>query len=96
MNPQSAGMIKSARAYILMLRKFSNTTQEQEIMARILGEEIDFAKSNLYKLPDMTDIEPVSLETAIEVLTDWLTQLADKDPGLYSSLNGRIKPSVYA
>lgn len=96
MNPQSAGMIKSARAYILMLRKFSANNREQEIMARILGEQIEYAKANIDNLPDMSDIEPVSLESAIEILTDWLTQLADKDPGLYGSLNGRIKPGAYA
>ncbi len=87
MDPQSAGMMKSAGAYIFLLRKFSHGSEEQDIMSKIIGAEVDYAKANRDRLPQTTAVKNVSLEDAIEILGDWLLQVADKDPGLYYNLS---------
>jgi predicted unusual protein kinase regulating ubiquinone biosynthesis (AarF/ABC1/UbiB family) len=86
MDPETAGMMKSAGAYMFMLRKFSHNNEEEQIMSRVIGREVEYAKANLGRLQSKSAPE-VSFEEAIEILGDWLTQVADRDPRLYYNLS---------
>jgi hypothetical protein len=86
-------LLRSARTYIGLLRQFGGNGHERTIMESVLRHETGYAKKYQHLLPESRRSPLIPYENALEIINDWLCQIASADPMLYIQL---LKGKTYA
>lgn len=95
-DPHAAALVKSLNLYMQMLRRCTNGQQDQDIMKYVLSYELSFAEANKSHMASEIATQQIDLSEAVEIASEWLSQVADKDPWLFGQLNIKLGRKRYA
>lgn len=95
-DPNTAALVKSLNLYMQMLRRCTTGQQDQDIMKSILRYELSFAEKNKSHFISEPLTHQIGLAEAVEIASEWLSQIADKDPWLFAQLNINLGRKRYA